>query len=442
MNKNSIGLAETPDSKTKKAENLKKEYKAYFINLVDVGACNGKPVFIVKKDGELIIRSKYRTKKGKIYVPPPKRALPWLLPRAEEVIRYYNARNVESIEVLDRELFEDLVRYHKSVSELPGEEYYEFLAAWDMHTYLLERVQYSPIVCFFAVPERGKSRTGKGMVYVAWRGVHVESLNPAFIFRMAEQTGATIFFDCMDLWEKAKKSGGTDIILLRFEKGITVPRVLYPDKGEFKDTVFYKVFGPTIIGTNEILHHILDTRAIQINMPGTNKRFDNDIKPEDGRELKERLVAFRARHLYEPLPEILKPANGRLGDIMRPILQIIRIVHPEKEKSFFKLLNDIKNQKEAENSNSLEAKIMRAVHSLKRDVKNGYLSVKEITTKVNIEQPDRFKYSDAKIGRCLSALGFQKGKTGTGTSAILWDEDLINRLMAQYGLNPSEPPEF
>ena len=81
------------------------------------------------------------------------------------------------------------------LAELPGDEYYDLVAAWVFHTYLLEPVQYSPIICLFAVPERGKSRTGKGMINVAYRGVHVESLIDASLVRVANNLNASIFFN-------------------------------------------------------------------------------------------------------------------------------------------------------------------------------------------------------------------------------------------------------
>src|SRR5664280_2449233 len=144
----------------------------------------------------------------------------------------------------------------------------------------MEYHQYSPIICNYAVPERGKSRTGKGMIYVAYRGIHVESLRDAYIVRIAHNYMATIFFDCMNLWKKAEKAGSEDILLLRFERGAKVPRVLYPERGAHRDTVYYSVFGATIVATNVSVHNILDTRAIQINMPQSRKRFENDVTPE------------------------------------------------------------------------------------------------------------------------------------------------------------------
>lgn len=235
----------------------------------------------------------------------------WLLPRAEEVIRHYDDDTDES-------LYHDLITYHKAISELPSEEHYHLLTTWDLHSYFFDKAEYSPIIWLYAIPERGKSRTGKGCIYIARRGLHVESLRDAYLVRVAENLKATLFFDVIELWKKAQKNGTEDILLQRYERGTTVPRVLYPEKGPHKDIVYYNIYGPTIVATNQMVSEILATRAIQIIMPESAKQFDEDVKPEAGLELKERLTAFRARHLNEPLPEASKPCKGRLGDILRP----------------------------------------------------------------------------------------------------------------------------
>ena len=169
------------------------------------------------------------------------------------------------------------------------------------------------------MPERGKTRTGKGILYVVRRGIHVESVRDAYIIRAASDLKATLLFDSRALWKKAEKAGSDDALLLRFERGGKVPRVIYPERGAFRDTVYYSVFGPTIIATNEPLHHILETRAIAIQMPDSSKSFEMEVRPRIcACPLKERLVAFRFRHMAQPLPQVEKPATRALGRYHAP----------------------------------------------------------------------------------------------------------------------------
>ena len=296
--------------------------KAVDPDLVDIGIINGKPVFLFRNGADLKIMHEIDDKEN-IYIPPPIEKIPWLLPRADEVLKRYNNG-------VDKDLFDDLVKYHKTISDLPDETYYTLLAAWDMHTYLTEHALYSPMIHFFAVPERGKSRTGKGMIYVAYRGIAVESLRDAYIVRMAQNFNASIFFDVMDIWKKAEKNNAEDILLHRYEKGARVPRVIHPERGPYKDTEYFSVFGPTIIASNVASNYILESRGILIPMLESNKVFYTDPNPEYALELKERLTAHRGKFSIQDLLNIDKPAKGRLGDILKPLYQIIQTFAPHR----------------------------------------------------------------------------------------------------------------
>jgi len=416
------------------SSNSKDKYIALFDELIEIVEYEGRSAFLINDQNGPVIQFDIKIN-GDIFYPPPKNKIPWLLPKGEEVKRLYEIEKNLTVREADGALFDDIVEYLKTISELPDEGYYSFLAAWVMHTYLLEPIQYSPMICLFAVPERGKTRTGKGLIYLAYRGIHVESLRDAYLVRIADNFGSTIFFDVKGMWKKAEKNGTEDILLLRFEKGAKVPRVLYPERGPFNDTVYYSIFGPTIIGTNESVHKILESRAITINMPESSRRFENDITPESALPLKERLLAFRARHIGKPISDCPKPAMGRLGDIMKPLQQIIRLVKPEEEPSFLRMIREFKNERLIEKSDSLEAQILSSIIGLADRVENGILPVKEITDAFNNGKSERSQVTYQLIGRRLSAMGFKKAKTGAGASAILWEDEKIGRMKETYGLS-------
>jgi len=408
-------------------------YTADFEGLVDLVEYENKPAFLVKKENKLEIIPQFE-KEGKLYLPPPKEQIPWLLPRGEEVVKFYELGKVLPSEEGDAALYDDLLNYHKGISELPNEGHYDLFVAWDMHTYLLDNFQYSPILCLFAVPERGKSRTGKGLIHVAYRGIHVESLRDAYLVRVAQDLNASLFFDVKDIWRKAEKNESEDILLHRFEKGAKVPRVIYPERGAYKDIVYYSIFGPTIIATNEAVHQILETRAISLNMPETSRRFENAVTPQIALTLKERLLAFRARHMESSLPDILKPASGRLGDILKPLQQIICLVKPEREPSFLKLIKELESGRLLEKAMSLEAQILKVIIGLEVSVMRDLLPVKSITDEFNKGKAERYQITYQKVGRRLSAMGFDKSSLGDGASAIVWNKTLIERMQSCFGL--------
>lgn len=174
---------------------------ARFPELVDLVEEEGEIKFLVRNDnGKEALRAEIQWEiDGKIYIPPARALIPWLLPRAEHVIAAYDTDE-------PAKLYADLVTYYQSLSELPTEAYYRLLAVFTFHTYTLDfpEVTHSPELVFDAVAERGKSRTGKAITHVAMRGLRTETLREANIFRWSEDLGATLFFRCAEPLEESR----------------------------------------------------------------------------------------------------------------------------------------------------------------------------------------------------------------------------------------------
>jgi hypothetical protein len=416
------------------------EPKALFPELVDIIAgtdTSGNDIasyLICDSTGQLSVQDT-AVIGGQKVCPSESEYIPWQLPREDEVIKYYHSDN-------DVVLFEDIMSFFKNiVSEMPDVRLYILIAAWIMLSYLSDRVQYLPCLWFYAVFERGKSRTGKAITYMAYRGIHVESLRESYILRMANNYGATIFFDVIDLWKRAERSGSEDILMSRFEKGIKSPRIAHPERGAFRDTVYYNCFGPTVIATNEELGDGLATRGIQINMPSTARTFNEDITPEKLLPFKERLIAFRARHLHDQLPDVPKPVAKRLGDITRALLQVLRLVRPDLEPDLNNLICEIEQDKKNAVFETPEAKIVEAVVALyKADPKMEHIIVNAAADWVRRNYPDYNSCTNKSVGSKLKALGFRptKREPGTGRSRYIFDTKLLRTLEAQYIVNISD----
>ena len=233
------------------------------------------------------------------------------------------------------------------------------------------------------------------------------------------------------MWKKAERSGTEDILLQRYEKGATVPRVLYPEKGPHRDTVYFSIYGPTIVATNEMVSEIFATRAIQIIMPESDRQFENDVKPENGLELKERLVAFRARHLDNELPQARKPCRGRLGDILRPLLQVLLIAVPEEKKRFMRLCGELEQERYENLADTLEAQILQAIKDLDSEIEKGLLEAKKIGDKINEGVPEKFKKSQSAITRICTRMGFKKQRP-KGKTHIEIEPALLEKLSLRY----------
>ncbi len=411
---------------------------AHFAALVDLVEDDGSVKFLVY-DGAtsagVSLEEDYAID-GQVYVPPGKDFLPWLLPRAASVLAAYASDT-------PAQLYADLVRYYQNLSELPSEAHYDLLAAFTFHTYTLDYpdVTHSPQLVLDAVPERGKSRTGKAITHITMRGLRTETLREANIFRWSEDLRATLFFDVMNLWKKAEREKSEDLFLNRFEKGARAARVLNPDKGPFEDTRYFDIFGAPIIATNESVHKILDTRCLTISMLPTTKRFDTEPTPELGRPLRERLLAWRARHLGTPLPVMSKAFGGRFGDITLPLLQLVRLVMPAREPALHQLFVSMEQSRQNEKSRSIEGDILATMLMKASEVKNGKLALKTLVDKLNAQRIEREHVASRFTAARLRSLGFQL--TGRNPADIVWNAELLNQCVVAYGIKtPASPPEL
>lgn len=403
------------------------ELSASFDQLVDLVLNDqGQLVFLVKEDGQLRMEAEHDIG-GKLVIPPPADKIIWKVPRGSEIIRH-------SSQDTDSALFDDLVQYHYALSELPSEDHYRLLAAWVMHTYLVDKFEYSPIPWFHGIAERGKTRTGKGMIYASYRGVHLITLREAHLLRLAQDLKATLFIDVMDLWKKAEAAGSEDILLCRFERGAKVPRVLYPSKGKFRDTVYFNVYGPTVVATNEAVNEIFGSRTTPIIMPESARQFEGDIKPEDGLPFRERLVGFRGRWIDRDLPDVPKPCAGRLGDILRPLRQIVNTVCPN-EDWFLNLIKGLEVQRKHVGADSLDAQVVAAMVQARGSIHNGHLLNEVLLSTLNEKRSEREKITPQKLGKIIARLGFEKYSSGQ-QRGFYWKDELVVRLCKRYGINP------
>lgn len=424
--KDNCGFGKPPvDIKAAKKED-EPEFLAYFNGLIDLVLDDqDKVAYMVKENGNLVLIYE-REENGKKYVPPTREHIKWLLPKATAVLSHYQNDT-------DAQLFNDLVVFHISISEMPDAHHYKILAAYDMHTYLMEKFEYSPVIWLYAIPERGKTRTGKAIMYVSYRGWHTITVREAHIIRFAQNVRGTLFIDVSDLWNKVERESAEDIFLNRFENGATVCRIKDPSLGPFKDTIYYQVYGPTIAATNEMVNDVMASRTVQIIMPQSSRSFEDDVKPEHGLPFRERLVAFRARWIDKDLPSVDKPCNGRLGDILKPIRNIVNMVGND-ELWFLDFVIGVEERRKQSSSDSFDAQVLSAMKDAMNAITNSHLLNEDILAKFNLNRSERERITPQKLGRTTAAFGFKKYTSGQ-QRGIVWDEQLFVRLCQRYGVD-------
>lgn len=440
-------IKQAPEWESSKGTNNKKtkeqepEITASFPGLVDIALNeNGQVVFLIKQKDALEIATAWEID-GRLYIPPDREHLPYALPRAKKILEHYKTLD-------DKSLFSDVLAYLKRFSYLPFEQWL-IVACNVFLTYSQDHpeINYMAMLLFWAVPERGKSRTGKAVTYISYRGVHIIDLREANLFRYSENLSATLFLDLMDLWKKAERNNSEDILLLRYEKGARVARVLYPEKGAFNDTKYYKIFGPTLIATNEPVHKILDTRCIPITMPNKPGNYENPT-PEKALELKERLTAWRARVMDMVLPQIetFPGISGRLWDISKPLLQICKLVSPGHLEDLKDALLDVAGTRLDDKRESIEGKIIGIIKDLApEDLPDWELPTAAILERLNQGRPPDRPLNAQWLGKKLTSMGLSTRKSH-GTKIRRIERLTFESLLIQYGfvseispLSPKSP---
>ena len=411
--------------------------KAVFPELVDLVLDDkGNATYLVRVGDKVECVATWDTADGETYVPPERGKLPFELANADKVLGHYRS-GVDA-----GHLYEDLVTYCKRFSYLPDETwplviFSVFLSYLQDH----KEVGYIPTIYFHAVAERGKSRTAKSLLSVSYRGIHLVDLRSANIFRYAENLNATLFFDCTDLWHSAEKSDCSDILLGRFEKGTMVSRVQYPDRGAFDDQVQYKIFGSTVVATNEPANVTFESRCLTITMPNKPGEYEN-ITPDMGVELKERLTAWRATMMGVNLPNVARPegVNGRLWDITKPLFQLCSTIKPALREAMTKVLLEMVGQKTEDKKESLEGQLISAIMNLVDfdEYGNDVIPVEDIRQNLNIGKSERYHITSQKLGKRIKSLSLET-KSIKGYSHLTISSQELRVLCEQYGLVFPEP---
>ncbi len=406
-------------------------FSAYFHGLVDV--ClddDGQLVYLVSKGGALVIEREHITE-TECYSIPERKHFPFTLPRASEVMNYYERE--------DPTLYEDILSYLKRFSGLDDEQR-AILANYIFLTYLHDhpKIDHCPLIFFEAVPERGKSRTGKSIIYAAFRGIHLIELREPIIFRYSRELHGTIFFDLMDISKKAERANCVDILLGRYEKGAQCARVLRPDLGPFKDIENFVVYGPTIGASNVPANSILETRCLPINMPNRPGNYENP-RPEKAMILKERLTAWRAKHLTEQLPHLepIPGISGRLWDITKPLFLVNKILGDINHQTLEDAILRIAGEKGESKKESLEGRLIAIIKEIteENDFKRlgeWSIMVSDIRIRFNQDRPENKQVSPQWIGKRLKSMSF-RNRIIHGYSEIQLTYDEYVMMLEQYG---------
>lgn len=171
--------------------------------------------------------------------------------------------------------------------------------------------------------------------------------------------------------------------------------------------------GATIFATNKPIPESdpLLSRCIKIVMPEARGIYPNNNSEADLLPIKARLLAFRARHLEDSLPEVEKPVAGRLGDIIQPLLRVARLLPAAAFDAVNGMVFQLEQERQESEAESLSGKIIQAIYDLQGEMPDGRIRVELIRKKVNESMAEKYQYALQTIGRELSVLGVPRKKS-------------------------------
>jgi len=132
------------------------------------------------------------------------------------------------------------------------------------------------------------------------------------------------------------------------------------------------------------------------------------------------------------LPVVDKPCNGRLGDILRCIRQIVKIISTD-EKWFLDFVTGVEKQRKLSGAEGLDAQVVQAIKDSMDKMTQGHIFHEDILGKINANKSEKEKISPQKLGKITARLGFEKYTSGQ-QRGIFWNKELLKRLCERYGI--------
>lgn len=238
----------------------------------------------------------------------------------------------------DFTLFEDVEDYVYAHVDLPDKRQYSLMAAYAMVTWVYgELFDSLPFLLFLGPYASGKTRGLEILARLCWRPVLSSTLGEANIFRPTEIFKPTLLIDEMDLTARSER--GQNVVSLlraRHRRGLTVMRI-NPEKSGLESIEWYKTYGPTAIASTKDIVPDLKSRCLVFGMLEKTRPVKRRIDERKGQELRDRLLAFKIRHMGDPKDEpheeldFLK--SGRLEELFSPLVRITKICERPKAVS-------------------------------------------------------------------------------------------------------------
>ncbi len=168
------------------------------------------------------------------------------------------------------------------------------------------------------------------------------------------------------------------------------------------------------------------------NKPGDYK----NVKLEETLLFKERLTAWRARALYEKFPDIDIPSflSGRLRDITRPLMQVVKSLSLQDYPLLIEALREVASQRSEDKQGTLDGQIVAIIRNLSPDIPEWTIPTADILERINSSRPEKHKMTSQFLGKRLNGMGL-KTRLVNGRSELPLDRTKFEIYLEQYGLS-------
>ena len=370
-----------------------------------------------------------------VWVPPPVDALPWLLPRQREIVRYLEKDT-------DKGYFRALVDWIETYAAL-ADGYAVLLAAWVAHTYLVDLIDASPYIVLTGPPETGKTRVVVAAIHAARRGILTMTPREAALIRYASDYRATLALDTIDFMKCIREMA--DFFAARTTNdGAVTTRILDYRKGPFQGIEHYTAYGATLVASNTpIGDDIIASRSLVMSAYQSSREFRERATRELALPLRERGTAFRVRTMQlvrrGKLPQPPALAPGRLGEILSGLALAVTLTDPSYLPTLEKLAGTFAAARRTEVQDTLEVELLRlAIAELERAGRPVVeMKLKDFVHNANVDRDhtgEKIFTSKGVSGTLRTTLGIMV-KPGTGNYRyVTFRREQLAVLATRYGL--------
>lgn len=276
---------------------------------------NGQPAYLLGSEPRL---EDQVLAEDVVMIPPKTR---WMAP---------TERALDHVKEEDYDLFQDVKDYIHAHVDLPDDRQYAVVTAWIFATWVYDELFDSlPFLLALGPYASGKTRVLEVIQRLCWRPIFTSALTEANVFRPTEIIKPTLLIDETDLTGRSDRANNvTALLRARHKRGVDIMRS-NPEKSGFESLEFFRCYGPTAIASVRDLEPALRSRCLVIGMLEKTRAVRKRIDEQAAQELRNRLLAFRIRHMDdlkdEPHDELDFLESGRLNELFSPLVRIAKI---------------------------------------------------------------------------------------------------------------------